>query len=103
MLWGVLGSSKRVWSVAELWMIGDKMEWSFVRRQSTESFSLVFGYGCVLLYVPEIILFAISFPIAIVKSDCQLIHGLERVGFALFLVCYQILKAIWQPLAEIMA
>ena len=24
-------------------MIGDKIEWSFVRRQSTESFFLVFG------------------------------------------------------------
>jgi len=48
MLWGVLGSSERVRSVEELWMIGGEMEWSFVRRQSTEPFSLVFSYGCLL-------------------------------------------------------
>ena len=35
-------------SVAEWWMIGGEMEWSFVRRQRTEPFSLVFGYGCLL-------------------------------------------------------
>jgi len=32
MLWGILGSSEKVWSVAELWMIGGEMEQSFVRR-----------------------------------------------------------------------
>jgi len=48
MLWGVLGSSERVRSVAEWWMIRDETEQSFVRRQRNESFSLVFGYGCLL-------------------------------------------------------
>jgi len=48
MLWGVLESSKRVQSVAELWMIGGETERSFVRRQCTESFSLVFGDSCLL-------------------------------------------------------
>jgi len=48
MFWGFLGSSERVQSVAELWIIADKMEQSLVRRQSTELFSLVFGYGCLL-------------------------------------------------------
>jgi len=58
---------------------------------------------CILLCIPEAILFAILFPIAIVESDCQLIHGLEGIGFALFPVCYRILEAIWQPLVETMA
>jgi len=57
---------------------------------------------CVLLHIPEMISFAILFPIAIVEGDCQLIHGLEGIGFALFLVCYWILEAIWQPLVETM-
>jgi len=48
MFWGVLGSSKKVRSVAERWMIGGEMEQSFVRRQRTEPFFLVFGYGCLL-------------------------------------------------------
>ena len=48
MLLGVLGSSEKVQSVAELWMIGGEMEQSFVRRQRTELFFLVFGYGCLL-------------------------------------------------------
>jgi len=48
MFWGVLGSSKRVQSVAELWMIRDETKWSLVRRQSTEPFSLVFSYSCLL-------------------------------------------------------
>ena len=48
MLWGVLGSSEKVRSVAELWMIGGEIERSFVRRQRTEPFFLVFGYGCLL-------------------------------------------------------
>jgi len=52
MLWGVLGSSERVWSVAELWMIEGKTEWNFVRRQRTELFSLAFGYGCLLRSSP---------------------------------------------------
>ena len=34
--------------MVELWTIGDKTERSFVRKQHTESFSLVFGYGCLL-------------------------------------------------------
>jgi len=58
---------------------------------------------CVLFHIPETILFVVSFPVAIVEGDCQLIHGLEEVGFALFLVCYRILEAIWQPLVETMA
>jgi len=35
-------------SVVELWMIGGETEQSFMRRQRTELFSLVFGYGCLL-------------------------------------------------------
>jgi len=58
---------------------------------------------CVLFRIPEMISFTVSFPVAIVEGDCQLIHGLEGVGFALFPVCYQILEAIWQPLVETMA
>jgi len=58
---------------------------------------------CVFLYVLEMISFVISFPIVIVESDCQLIHGMERIEFTLFLVCYWILEAIWQPLVETMA
>jgi len=34
--------------VVELWIIGGEMEQSFVRRQRTEPFFLVFGYGCLL-------------------------------------------------------
>jgi len=45
----------------------------------------------------------ISFPVAIVEGDCQLVHSMERNGLALFPVRYQILEAIWQPLIEIMA
>jgi len=48
MLWGVLGSSEKMRSVVELWMIRDEMGRSFVRRQRTELFFLVFGYGCLL-------------------------------------------------------
>jgi len=58
---------------------------------------------CVLLHIPETILFTILLPIAVVKSDCQLIHGLEGIWFALFPVCYRILEAIWQTLVETMA
>ena len=57
--------------------------------------SLVMAVCCVLFRIPETISFAVSFPIAIVKGDCQLIHGLEGIGFALFPVCYRILEAIW--------
>jgi len=45
----------------------------------------------------------VSFPVAIVKGNCQLVHGIEGDGFALFPVCYQVLKAIWQPLIKTMA
>ena len=48
MVWGVLGNIERVQFVAELWMTRDKMEQSFVRRWSTEPFSLVFGGSCLL-------------------------------------------------------
>jgi len=34
--------------MAELWIIGSETEWSFVRRQSTEPFSLVFDGSCLL-------------------------------------------------------
>ena len=47
-IWGVSGNSKRVQSVVDLWLTGDATEQSFVRRQSTEPFSLVFGDGCLL-------------------------------------------------------
>jgi len=50
-----------------------------------------------------VILFTILFPVAIVKDDCQLVHGMEGNGFALFPVCYQILEVIWQTLIEAMA
>jgi len=52
MLWGVFESSERVRSVAEQWIIGGEKEQSFVRRQRTEPFSLVFGYGCLLRPFP---------------------------------------------------
>jgi len=45
----------------------------------------------ILLHVLEMVLFVILFPVVIVKSDYQLVYGIERGGFALFLVCYQIL------------
>jgi len=45
----------------------------------------------------------ISFPVAIVEGDCQLIHGMEKDGFSLFPVCYQVLEAIWQSLVKVMA
>ena len=48
MVWEVLGNIERVQFVAELWMTRDKMEQSFVRRWSTEPFSLVFGGSCLL-------------------------------------------------------
>jgi len=58
---------------------------------------------CLLFYIPEMILFAILFPVAIIKGDCQLIHGMGGNGFSLFPVCYQVLEAIWQSLVEAMA
>jgi len=51
----------------------------------------------------EAIWFAISFPVAIVEGDCQLIHGMEGGGFSLFPVRYQVLEAIWQSLIKAMA
>ena len=47
--------------------------------------------------------FVISFLVAIVKGDCQLVYGIERRGFALFSVRYQILETIWQSLIVTMA
>jgi len=64
---------------------------------------LVVTVYCLLLRIAETISFAISFPVVIVEGDCQLIHGMEGGGFSLFLVCYQILKAIWQSLVKAMA
>jgi len=58
---------------------------------------------CLLLRIAETISFAILFPVAIVKGDCQLIHGMERGGFSLFPVRYQILEVIWQSLVKAMA
>jgi len=49
------------------------------------------------------ILFAISFPVAIVEGDRQLIHGMEGGGFPLFPVHYQVLEVIWQSLIKAMA
>jgi len=49
MIWGVSGNYERTQSVADLWMIGDKSEQSFVRRQSTEPFYSVFGGSYLLL------------------------------------------------------
>jgi len=57
--------------------------------------SSVIAVCCVLFRIPETISFAVSFPIAIVEGDRQLIHGLEGIGFALFPVCYRILEVIW--------
>jgi len=51
----------------------------------------------------EAISFVISFPVAIVEGDCQLIHGMERGGFSLFPVRYQVLEAIQQSLIKAMA
>jgi len=56
-----------------------------------------------LLHIAETISFAISFPVAIVKGDRQLIHGMEGGGFPLFPVHYQVLEAIWQSLIKAMA
>jgi len=52
MIWEVSGNFERAQFVADLWMIGDKTEQSFVRRQSTKPLSLVFGGGCLLLPSP---------------------------------------------------
>jgi len=48
-----------------------------------------------LLRIAKMISFAISFLVAIVEGDCQLIHGIEGGGFSLFPVRYQVLEAIW--------
>ena len=48
MIWGILGNSKRVRSVADVWMTRDETEWSFARRQSTEPFYSVFSGDCLL-------------------------------------------------------
>ena len=58
---------------------------------------------CLLLRIAEAILFAISFPVAIVEGDCQLIHGMEGGGFSLFPVRYQVLEVIRQSLIKAMA
>ena len=64
---------------------------------------LVVTVCCLLLYVLEMISLIVSFLVAIVESDCQLVHGIEEGGFSLFPVCYQILEAIWQSLVEMIA
>ena len=91
--------------MADLWITGDEMEQSFVRRQSTEPFSLfsVVAVCCLLLHITKMILFAILFPVAIVEDNCQLVHNMEGSVFSLFPVCYQILEAIWQSLIEMIA
>ena len=58
---------------------------------------------CLLLHIAEAISFAISFPVAIVEGDRQLIHNIEGGGFSLFPVCYQVLEAIRQSLIKAMA
>jgi len=58
---------------------------------------------CLLLRIAETISFTISFPVAIVEGDRQLIHGMEGGGFLLFPVHYQVLEAIWQSLIKAMA
>ena len=65
-------------------------------------FSVVTVY-CLLLHIVKMVSFAISFPVAIVEGDCQLIHGIEGGGFSLFPVHYQVLEAIWQSLVKAMA
>jgi len=55
---------------------------------------------CLLLCIPETVSFTVSFPVAIVEGDCQLVHSMKGSEFSLFLVHYQVLKAIWQPLIE---
>jgi len=64
---------------------------------------LVVTVCCLLLRIAETVSFVISFPVAIVEGDCQLIHGMEKGGFSLFPVCYQVLEAIWQSLVKVMA
>jgi len=64
---------------------------------------LVVTVCCLLLYVLEMISLIVSFLVAIVESDCQLVHSIEEGGFSLFPVCYQILEAIWQSLVEMIA
>jgi len=58
---------------------------------------------CLLLRIAEAISFAISFPVAIVEGDYQLIHGMEEGGFSLFPVRYQVLEVIRQSLIKAMA
>ena len=48
MVWGVSENSERARSVVDLWMTGNEIEQSFVRRWSTELFSPVFGCSCLL-------------------------------------------------------
>jgi len=55
---------------------------------------------CLLLRIPETVSFTVSFPVAIIEGNCQLVHSMKESEFSLFLVCYQVLKAIWQPLIE---
>ena len=47
-IWRVLGNSRIVQFVAELWITGDEMERSFARRRSTEPFYPVFSSDCLL-------------------------------------------------------
>ena len=47
-VWGVSENSERAQSVMDLWITGDEIEQSFVRRWSTEPFSPVFGCSCLL-------------------------------------------------------
>ena len=63
---------------------------------------LVVTVCSLLLRIVETISFVISFPVAIVEGNCQLIHGMEGGGFSLFPVCYQVLEAIWQSLVKAM-
>ena len=73
------------------------------RVLSHSTLFLVVTICCLLLHIAETISFMISFLVAIVEGDCQLIHGMEEGRFSLFPVCYQVLEAIWQSLVEAMA
>jgi len=64
---------------------------------------LVVAVCCLLLYISEIISLMVSFLVAIVESDCQLVYSMEEGRFSLFPVCYQILEVIWQSLVEMIA
>ena len=77
-----------------------------MREGKELSYSTLFSVVTVcwlLLRIAETVSFTISFPVAIVEGDYQLIHGMEGGGFFLLPVCYQVLEVIWQSLIKAMA